>query len=123
MIFARFTHSSTPTTSVAESTTKWPTNARVTFSSSCRRQTGISLPGDALTATPVRMSLSGAARSVTTVAATPATPLKAKRNHVTHAFLPLDRLIRTFPGTSKKPSAALLAPYLPKAYQPFLCAI
>ncbi|KAI2824471.1 hypothetical protein CBS63078_10483 [Aspergillus niger] len=38
-------------------------------------------------------------------------------------FLPLDRLIRTFPGTSKKPSAALLAPYLPKAYQPFLCAI
>ncbi|PYH62554.1 uncharacterized protein BO96DRAFT_15421 [Aspergillus niger CBS 101883] len=32
------------------------------------------------------MSLSGAARSVTTVAATPATPLKAKRNHVTHAF-------------------------------------
>ncbi|RAK89876.1 hypothetical protein BO79DRAFT_216709 [Aspergillus costaricaensis CBS 115574] len=103
--------------------TKWPTNAQVTFSSSCRRQTGISLPGDALTATPVRLSPSGAARSVTTVAATPATPPKAKKNHVTHAFLPLNRLIRTFPGTSKKPSAALLAPYLPKAYQPFLARL
>ncbi|PWY62623.1 hypothetical protein BO83DRAFT_186080 [Aspergillus eucalypticola CBS 122712] len=75
------------------------------------------------TATPVRMSPSGAARSVTTVAATPATPPKAKKNHVTHASLPLNRFIRTFPGTSKKPSAALLAPYLPKAYQPFLARL
>ncbi|RAH63073.1 hypothetical protein BO85DRAFT_17258 [Aspergillus piperis CBS 112811] len=41
----------------------------------------------------------------------------------THAFLPLNRLIRTFPKTSEKPSAALLAPYLPKAYQPFLARL
>lgn len=60
--------------------TPWQTNAPVTPSPSSKLPTAISSPGAAQTAIPARSWLSGGARSVATVGATPVTPQR-------HSFL------------------------------------